>query len=101
MTHNEEHRFDAIVMHENDSVATVLSNVLAGTRIRVQSAGAIKVLELTEDVPLCHKVAVKVTKKGEAVLKNGHLIGFATMRITAGSHVHIHNLAGRDPADFL
>ena len=101
MTHSEKPLFDAIVLHEDDSVATVLRDVFAGEKMRVKGGNTRKNLEICEDVPLCHKVAIKVIEAGEPVLKSGQIIGVATTRITSGSHVHVHNLVGRDPADCL
>ena len=101
MIDNQEPFFDAIVMHDDDSVATVLINVVAGTQIRLQSLDVLHELYISEDIPLYHKVAIRVIETGEEVLKNGHVIGIATMQISAGSHVHVHNLVGRDPVDCL
>jgi altronate dehydratase len=101
MTHSEKPLFDAIVMQDDDSVATVLLDVPAGAQIRVQCFDAVKNLYVLEDIPLCHKIALRDIEMGEAVLKNGHVIGSTTMRIAAGSHVHVHNLVGRDPTDYL
>nr|WP_319388089.1 altronate dehydratase family protein [uncultured Cohaesibacter sp.] len=43
-----------------------------------------------------HKIARKDHKKGEEVIKFGEVIGRATQDITAGEHVHSHNLAFSD-----
>lgn len=101
MTDTDAHFFDAIVMNDNDSVATVIQSVCAGAQIQVQSPGEVKSLNLHDDIPLCHKVATKVIEEGEEVRKNGQVIGHATKQISVGRHVHIHNLVGRDPADCL
>ena len=95
------HSFDAIAMHDDDSVATVIQSLKSGTEILVQGSGAIKNLNLRDDIPLCHKVSIKVIEEGDEVLKNGQVIGHATRYIPLGLHVHIHNLVGRDPSDCL
>src|SRR5262252_4515153 len=44
-------------------------------------------------VGLGHKLALRDIKKGEAILKYGQIIGFASQDIPAGSHVHVHNVS--------
>ena len=44
-------------------------------------------------VPQGHKVALRPIHQGEAVVKYGQVIGFATCDIPAGTHVHTHNFA--------
>lgn len=43
-------------------------------------------------VPRGHKIALSDIGQGEAVLKYGQVIGFATAPIVAGEHVHTQNL---------
>lgn len=45
------------------------------------------------EIPAAHKVALQPIQRGEAVLRYGQIIGFATQAIQAGQHVHTHNLA--------
>jgi altronate hydrolase len=49
-------------------------------------------LQLVDDVPAGHKVAARSIPAGEEVVKYGYPIGVATRAITAGEHVHGHNL---------
>lgn len=46
----------------------------------------------SEEVPRGHKVAVRDIRKGEAVVKLGQVIGVAAVDISAGAHVHVHNI---------
>ncbi|MGI9470792.1 MAG: UxaA family hydrolase [Rubripirellula sp.] len=57
----------------------------------VQIAG--KTLTVSADIPPGHKVAVSSVTTGEAVVKYGEPIGLATQDISAGQHVHSHNLS--------
>lgn len=43
-------------------------------------------------VPAGHKVALHDIAKGAVVRRYGQVIGMATQAITAGAHVHVHNL---------
>jgi altronate hydrolase len=44
-------------------------------------------------VPMGHKVATRAIATGEAVVKFGQIIGYATQDIPPGAHVHVHNCA--------
>ncbi|MEP7069977.1 MAG: altronate dehydratase family protein [Usitatibacter sp.] len=47
-------------------------------------------------IPAGHKVATRAVAKGEPVRRYAQIIGFATQPISAGAHVHVHNLEVRD-----
>jgi (2R)-sulfolactate sulfo-lyase subunit alpha len=49
-------------------------------------------IKTNSDIPLGHKIALADIKQGVPVLKYDHPIGNATQDITAGDHVHTHNL---------
>lgn len=86
----------ALVISSRDNVATALEPLEAGRVIRV-GGQAITVAEAT---PRGHKIALRTIRAGEAVLKYGSSIGTATSDITAGAHVHTHNVAsGRGRGD--
>ena len=61
-----------IIIHEKDNVAVQL----------IEENG----------IPAGHKVALRPIEKGEAVIKYGHRIGFATENIAQGAWVHTHNV---------
>ena len=44
------------------------------------------------DIPAGHKIALRPIAAGEAVIKYGDSIGYATRDIASGEHVHCHNL---------
>ncbi|MFL6279481.1 MAG: UxaA family hydrolase [Vicinamibacterales bacterium] len=86
----------ALVISPRDNVATVLEPLEAGQTI-VMSGQSITVLEPT---PRGHKIALRLIRKGEEVLKYGSSIGTATGDIQPGAHVHTHNVAsGRGRGD--
>ena len=49
-------------------------------------------LELLDDIPLGHKIALKDHKVGDAVFKYEHDIGKVVADIKKAQHVHVHNL---------
>ncbi|MFN3699871.1 MAG: UxaA family hydrolase, partial [Dictyoglomus sp.] len=52
-------------------------------------------IEVLDDIPLGHKVALKDLNKGDVVIKYGEIIGEATRDIKRGEHVHVHNIKSR------
>ncbi|WP_003542255.1 UxaA family hydrolase [Desulfotomaculum nigrificans] len=83
-----EKEFGLLQIHSNDNVAVAMRNLLAGERILV--AG--KTLQILEDIPTGHKVALVDITPGTQVIKYGYSIGKATNFIPAGSWVHTNNL---------
>src|SRR5438445_3824314 len=79
----------AVHLLPEDNVAVAARNLDAG--LEVHSNGAR--VTLKKRVGLGHKVALVPIKKGEAVYKYGHIIGFAGQDIAPGDHVHVHNVA--------
>jgi (2R)-sulfolactate sulfo-lyase subunit alpha len=84
------------LIHEpGDSVGVAVVDIKAGESV----AGTFlhdhtKSLQVVarNDIPLGHKIAlVDVPEKGK-VVKYGVVIGGAVKPITAGDHVHVHNL---------
>lgn len=73
-----------LIASEDDNVAIALAALDAGETI----AG----LALLEAIPAGHKFAVDAIAKGCPVNKLGHMIGLASEDISAGQHVHSHNL---------
>jgi len=67
---------------DRDNVAIIVNpeGLPAGGRFR---SG----LVVTEDIPQAHKVALRDMQKGDAILRYGHVIGYATQAIGAGSWV--------------
>lgn len=72
----------------SDNVAVALAELPAGTEI-ADDDGVIGILER---IPEGHKVALRQMHQGDPVLKYGEVIGVATADISAGTHVHVHNV---------
>lgn len=83
---------DAVRLHPDDDVATVLRDVRAGETLSVGDGDAALRLACVSDVPACHKVALRPVAAGAAVRKHGESIGVARAAIAEGAHVHVHNL---------
>jgi hypothetical protein len=80
----------AIVLHENDNVATALEDLVKGSTFVVTSRNLSILLQ--DDINFGHKFALQNLPVGEAIVKYGVPIGALTQPVSAGSHVHTHNL---------
>ncbi len=81
-------------MHDDDGVAIACQVLPKGSAIG-------DMLKAVDRIPAGHKVALRAHVKGESVLRYGQVIGFASMPIAAGQHVHMHNLEiGEVSADY-
>lgn len=75
-----------IRLHDADNVVVARSDIPAGTGIAEEHVTSVN------DISFGHKVATSPIKTGEAILKYGQIIGFASRDIQAGEHVHTHNV---------
>lgn len=73
-----------IIINELDNVAVALSDLKTGE----ECEGVV----LREDISKGHKFALKDIEEGEQVVKCGNPVARASQQISAGSHVHIHNV---------
>jgi len=79
-----------LVINEKDNVGIALADLPEKSEVKAgEHIGSVK-----ERVPFGHKVSLRDIKKGEKIIKYGEVIGEAIEDIKAGSHVHIHNMAG-------
>ncbi len=86
---------NAVLLNNDDMVATMTSAVYLGNDITFIMYGKTMVIKAISNVPIYHKVAVRAIEKGEAILKYGEKIGYATADIKEGEHVHTQNLSSR------
>jgi len=80
---------DVILLHPIDSVCVAARDLTAGETVELRDGR----LRLLDDVKQGHKIALAAIQPGEAVLKWGQTIGFATCRIEPGRWVHFQNMA--------
>jgi altronate hydrolase len=73
-----------LVLNGADNIAVALANLDVGTPTP-------QGVTIIRRVPRGHKFATKSIAAGEAILKFGQIIGFATEAIGAGDWVHEHN----------
>ena len=88
----------AILLHEaDDDVGVATMDLTAGEVVGALTLEGEPVieLELVDDVPLAHKVAVRPIDADRDVREYGRTIGSARTAIVGGAHVHTHNLQSR------
>ncbi|MGA2955658.1 MAG: UxaA family hydrolase [Thermodesulfobacteriota bacterium] len=86
-------KFQAIALHEKDTVGVLLVDTKKSDRIPVGGQQNLEIVAL-DDIRFGHKIALVDIRKGEMIRKYGHPVGVATKDIRAGDHVHIHNVGG-------
>lgn len=85
----------AILLNENDNVATLLDDISAGEELKITDVrnNTVNVVHPAEAIPRGHKIALVQITQGEDIIKYGFVIGCATVDIKIFQYVHIHNLA--------
>lgn len=93
----------ALLLDERDNVAAVLAKIESGVEVPVQMGSSMQIVcsvTAKDPVPFGHKLATADLRKGDAIVRYGHPIGYAMVDIRRGSHVHIHNMRSYlSPAD--
>ena len=78
----------ALVIRLNpfDDVVIACQEIQAGTPLSDEG------LTVKDAIPAGHKIAVRSIAAGQPVRRYNQIIGFATTPISAGEHMHVHNL---------
>lgn len=77
-----------LLLSDKDNVLVARRNTDEGTEITLESGTT----SLTRPIPMAHKIARRAIAEGGVILKYGMPIGIATAAISAGEHVHVHNI---------
>ena len=85
-------RRNAIAIKRKDNVATAIQDIPAGKSATVGVEEESLSIQVVQEIPLGHKLALCHIGKGEQILKYGTVIGLATQEIELGEHVHVHNV---------
>ncbi len=78
-----------IVLTSKDNVGVAVDNLMPGLELKVVD----QTILIEQTIKRGHKLALRHINHGEAIIKYGQVIGFASKDIVQGSHVHSHNLA--------
>ncbi|WP_036812963.1 UxaA family hydrolase [Phyllobacterium sp. UNC302MFCol5.2] len=82
--------WNAVVIDHQDNIAVALDDLSGNARVKRGDEEFS--VELHENIPSGHKLAIRSIAKGQPVLKYGQPIGTAASDIAIGTHVHVHNL---------
>jgi altronate hydrolase len=74
-----------IRLHPDDDVVIAVRELAAGSRVEGAAT--------TTSIPAGHKVATRAVAAGQPVHRYAQVIGYASVPIAPGDHVHTHNLA--------
>lgn len=83
---------NSILLHDRDTVVTVIRDISAGEEVCYEQGGVIKKVIAAENIPLGHKAALADIRMGDRVIKYDAVIGCAKKDIKVGDLVHVHNL---------
>lgn len=75
-------------LHSKDNVVVALADLQDGEAILLGDVH----LVLKEPIESGHKFAVRDIHKDDPIVKYEETIGLAVMDISAGEHVHVHNV---------
>ncbi len=84
---NKKTSVNIIQLHRSDNVVVAVSDIQAGTKIIGEGVFTQKF------VAAGHKLSTQPIQTGQAIIKYGQIIGFASREIAPGENVHIHNIS--------
>ena len=88
-------KVNALMMDKIDNVVTCVTEVAKGEDVVYQKGSELLTVRAEEDIPYCHKIALKDFDEGDEVLKYGELIGKTNGPIAKGhlvNHENIHSV---------
>lgn len=91
--------FNALQLHSEDNVAVALKSLRAGDILMVQSSDQQHKIEVIDNIPYGHKIAIVGISKHSKIFKYGECMGVSTKNIKVGSHVHVSNVRGLTESD--
>jgi altronate dehydratase small subunit len=77
-----------VLLAPEDNCVVVVRALSAGERVEIDGVDRV----VGRSVTIGHKLARRAIAECEKVIKYGATIGHATAAITAGAHIHTHNL---------
>ena len=79
-----------IRLNSKDNVVVARTDIAAGKEIHEEK------IVCSDSISFGHKIAVSKLPAGQAIIKYGQIIGFASRDINPGEHVHTHNVEMKD-----
>ena len=88
-------KINALLIDETDNVVTTVADIKRGEDVVYQKGSEFFSLKAEEDIPFCHKVALKDFARDEDVIKYGESLGHTDKEIKKGhwvNHENIHSV---------
>lgn len=84
----------ALAHKTTDDVAVAVADLKTGETLEIQTLDGERPhkVQVLEDIPLGHKVALKDMPEGHVVIEYGERVGWMTRSVKKGGYVHVHNL---------
>ena len=89
---------DFLVHEDGDSIGVVVvEGIKAGSQLNgwVMAQDRTITIQVLNDIPIGHKLALRDLAVGDSVIKYGVNIGKVVAAVRKGEHVHVHNLKTR------
>ena len=81
-----------VVLADGDNVGVAVRDIEAADAARAANGRS---AIAGEPIPLGHKIALRAIAEGERIIRFGVPVGIAIAQISAGSLVHVHNVASQ------
>ncbi|MBQ7067723.1 MAG: UxaA family hydrolase [Synergistaceae bacterium] len=85
-------KINALMIDEIDNVVTCVEEVSKGSDVFYRKGDEILSLKAEENIPYCHKIALKDFAKGDEVIKYGEMLGKTLEPISKGHWVYDKNI---------
>lgn len=89
-------KYQVFIHEKNDDVGVAVTDLEEGDQVKAKviksSQNIEKEIDVKEDVPLTHKVALVDMDKGHKVVEYDEVIGETSQDVETGEHVHTHNI---------
>ena len=85
-------KINALMIDETDNVVTCVDEVSKGSGVFYRKGDDILSVTAIEDIPYCHKVALKDFAEGEDVIKYGESLGKTNCAVKKGGWLYDKNM---------
>lgn len=77
-------KINALLIDDIDNVVTCVTEVPAGSEVFYRKGDEVLSLRAEEDIPYCHKIALKDFAKDDEVIKYGEMLGRTVEPVAKG-----------------
>ena len=85
-------KINALMIDETDNVVTCVDEVSKGSEVFYRKGNDILSVKAIDDIPYCHKVALKDFPEGDDVIKYGESLGKTNCAVKKGGWLYDGNM---------